>query len=195
MMPDDVSMPEDEISPPLEERGIVSPMHGLQSEQGRWFVPSHTPPLAEKSNEVFAAAGNLSPGGKVGCSGDASAEAAGEFERFCPSGALGGTDVETWEVAGKSLVEIGPLLCDVFDGVLRICEIKHSKFKNSGGIFPLPETPQGLSHNNVDIADQHVPCVLAVCRALNSYYGICRDELSPPTLARKSSLMRLCTYA
>ena len=194
VMPEDVAMPKKRISPSPEHGGDISPMHGLQGGQGRWFVPSHTPPVVEKASECFSVAGDLSLSNEASAGNFGGATDTPGSERFCPSGALSKTEDSTWEVAGLKFLEVFPHLCEVFDDIRGLCEIKHSKVKSSGGIFPLPETPQGLTQNGIQVEILHASCVLGVCRALNSYYGIVADDGSPPTMARKSALERLCTY-
>ena len=95
-------------------------------------MPSHTPPVGAPAEECF-----------------------------CPTGALSTAEDSTWEVADLKFLENFPLLCDMFDAVTGNCEIKHSKVKCSGGIFPLPL-------NTIQVDSLQASCILGVCRALNS---------------------------
>ncbi len=100
-------------------------------------------------------------------------------------------------LAGFRFDDVVGILCEVFDELKRKCGVKHSRVQNSGGVFPLPETLQGLQRLIVDSAfgNRDAQCLLAIARALNSYYGVSCSGCEAETVAKRSSAIGLMKYA
>ena len=96
---------------------------------------------------------------------------------------------------GLKLIDLMDVLVSVFDESLRESQIKHSKIQRSGGVFPLPESHEGLQSCLQSVKGPSTTCVLAMCRALNSYYGIEPNDQTPVTLAKKAAVRSLSRYA
>ena len=96
---------------------------------------------------------------------------------------------------GLKLIDLMSVLINVFDETLMASNIKHSQIQRSGGVFPLPESHEGLQSCMPDLMVPSSTCVLAMCRALNSYYGIEPNEQTPATLAKKAAVRSLSRYA
>lgn len=92
--------------------------------------------------------------------------------------------------------ELSQTLCECFDEILSRCGLKHCKVQRSGGVFPLPETLFGLSQCISKDFDLKEPfCLVAICKALNSYYGATWNDHVVITAAKRSSVEALASYA
>ncbi len=98
-------------------------------------------------------------------------------------------------LTGRKLGEVSQLLCTLFDDVHLECSFKHSRFKNSGSIFPLPETLAGLKSCGVDPDERLSWLLLALCRSLNSYFGVEWHGAESFSRAKQASVKGLATYA
>ncbi len=96
---------------------------------------------------------------------------------------------------GLKLIDLMGVLINVFDESLKDSNIKHSKIQRSGGVFPLPESHEGLQSCLQTMSVPSSACVLAMCRALNSYYGIEPNDQLTATLAKKAAVRSLSRYA
>ena len=183
---------EDGVSPSVEP-GV----------QGRWFVPSHTPPVLEDSAKnslgLFA---SRTDGSGAEVMQDCVAEEVTKCEpptsSFLAEGAglvkLRGSLKEG--LSGFRFHELSQLLCECFDEILEKCDLKHCKVQRSGGVFPLPETLFGLTHCLPQEMFPREPfCLLAIYRALNSYHGVAWNDLTVITAAKKSSVEALASFA
>ena len=183
---------EDGVSPSVEP-GV----------QGRWFVPSHTPPVLEdsaKNSLGLFASGTDGSGAEVmqDCVAGEVTKCEPPKSSFLAEGAglvkLRGSLKEG--LSGFRFHELSQLLCECFDEILEKCDLKHCKVQRSGGVFPLPETLFGLTHCLPQEMFPREPfCLLAICRALNSYHGVAWNDLTVITAAKKSSVEALASFA
>ena len=102
---------------------------------------------------------------------------------------------ERLSLEGLRFGEVGPMLLKMFHEIVLEAGIKHSKIQTSGGIFPLPEHPQGLVFLGMILADDVQNVLLAICRAMNSYYGVQGSSRLVPSKVRVSALQALVKYA
>ena len=100
-------------------------------------------------------------------------------------------------LAGFRVSDVLDVLCEVFDDLRVQCGFKHSKVQHSGGVFPLPETRSGLLQLDVvsEVGNREAQCLLAISRALNSYYGVSCSGFEAATAAKRSSVEGLMRYA
>ena len=171
--------------------------------QGRWFVPSHTPPLAEDDAvNSFGPSASKTDGNDAGVMHDYEAV---EIPKRCPPSAdflargAGLVRLRSFlkeGLSGLKFHELSQTLCECFDEILSRCGLKHCKVQRSGGVFPLPETLFGLSQCFSKGFDLKEPfCLLAICKALNSYYGATWNDHVVITAAKRSSVEALASYA
>lgn len=171
--------------------------------QGRWFVPSHTPPLAEDDAvNSFGPSASKTDGNDAGVMHDYEAV---EIPKRCPPSAdilargAGLVRLRSFlkeGLSGLKFHELSQTLCECFDEILSRCGLKHCKVQRSGGVFPLPETLFGLSQCFSKDFDLKEPfCLLAICKALNSYYGATWNDHVVITAAKRSSVEALASYA
>ena len=102
---------------------------------------------------------------------------------------------ERLSLEGLRFGEVGPMLLKMFHEIVLEAGIKHSKIQTSGGIFPLPEQPQGLVFLGIILADDVQNVLLAICCAMNSYYGVQGSSRLVPSKVRVSALQALVKYA
>ena len=189
---------------------------------GDWIVPSHSPtggPMkAPISTKVSSTLTSEQPGeggvhekyerGGEGCpcsggsewpgKGSSAEDERGFFDGDFlarEGGRLGVKEFLRSQLVGRSLGDVSQLLCSIFDEARVKCNFKHNKIQNSGGIFPLPETFAGLKSCEIELKLEVAWMVLALCRSLNSFYGVEWREASAVTLAKQASVRSLATYA
>ena len=182
---------EDEVSPE------ASGWHG------RVLVPTRTPPVfPEKLLNLKGGEAAISDGTAVHLEHEESKEAS-EMSRFhydflaAKAGRTRLKCLVKQGLKGFRLSDVFDVLCDVFDEVKMECGVLHSKVQHSGGVFPLPETLSGLLQVVVDneVEPQKAQCLLAISRALNSYYGVSCSGQDAVTVAKRSSVEGLMKYA
>ena len=71
----------------------------------------------------------------------------------------------------------------------------HGKIQSSGGVFPLPDTFNGLLEATGPMDPSEGVALLMICRALNSYYGASSEPRPVPTKAQKGALEALRAYS
>ena len=101
---------------------------------------------------------------------------------------------DTLELIGLKYVDVSPWLNSKFDELRNLCNFKHSKIQTSGGIFPLPEHPSGLPTTLQNLGDQQKSCLVSVCRAMNSYFGVSGSRLGSSSRSSKAAVASLATY-
>ena len=171
--------------------------------QGRWFVPSHTPPVLEESAknslDLFASKTDGS-GAEVmqDCVAEEATRCGPPMSSFLAEGAglVKLRSALKEGLSGFRFHELSQLLCECFDEILEKCELKHCKVQRSGGVVPLPETLFGLT---LCLPQELFPrepfCLLAICKALNSYYGVAWKDHTAITAAKRSSVEALASFA
>eukprot|EP00435_Cladocopium_sp_Y103_P016967 s907_g4.t1 len=70
-----------------------------------------------------------------------------------------------------------------------------SKIQNSGGLFPLPDTPSGLVSVVGHLPGDSLAVLCGMCKALNSYYGVRAAERALLSEASRIALRALSSYA
>ena len=106
---------------------------------------------------------------------------------------LRSSSVESLE--GLTFREMAPQLIQLFQECSQDACLKHSKVQTSGGMFPLPEKPQGLKFFGIHLADDAEAILLAICCALNSYFGVLGPNKMVPSKVKTAALRSLATYA
>ena len=91
---------------------------------------------------------------------------------------------------GLKFGEVSPMLITVFQRCCEEAQLKHSKIQTSGGIFPLPEQPLGIK-----LAEDVQGVLLAMCCAMNSYYGVLGSPKLIPSKVRTAALRSMVKYA
>ena len=182
---------EDEVSP------VSSGYHG------RWRMPTSPPPVGSGDSL------NLEGGEMATSDGTAvhfvhgEAELAQDTTMFhadflaAQAGREKLKDLVKQGLAGFRVSDVLDVLCEVFDDLRVQCGFKHSKVQHSGGVFPLPETRSGLLQLDVvsEVGNREAQCLLAISRALNSYYGVSCSGFEVATAAKRSSVEGLMRYA
>jgi len=188
--------------------GIEEKFHGEEI-QGRDQEPTQIPPMVLEPVSHEDGSGTekqVSPGPLVGAMHDEKVrkenEEEGRSEEFlkerrlgnAPEGAASVELLSAKGLEGKSFGEVAPMMLQVFGQCLQDANLKHSKVKTSGGIFPLPETLQELKLLGSSFADGSPSLLLCVCRAMNSYYGVAAASKTIPSKARMAAVRSLKAY-
>ena len=176
-------------------------------DQGRGNEPTQSPPL------VRGLHANEMPG-LLGSEGQSRSKEACTDEAFLRSSASAGVQLlevqrETGQkrpaedlrgghpllLEGMSFGEVVPMMLVWFQKCLVCANLKHSKVQTSGGIFPLPEQPSGLVYLGITLAEDVQNVLLALCCAMNSYYGVQKLDRFVPSKVRTAALRSMAKYA
>ena len=121
-----------------------------------------------------------------------SAKCSGSLE---PSPTGRGAKGACFMTEGRTFGELAEVLLTIFIRLEVSLGLRCSKIKSSGGIFPLPETRQGV----LAMLGQDSPfdsgVLVGICRALNSYAGAGRVGDGQRTKAALAALRTLSGYA
>ena len=183
-----------------EERGVSPEASGLY---GRVLVPTRASPVDPGATENWLGAQATISDGTVACSVHEEPEGVSDpmaFHTDLLAKAAGLSRLKGLlkkGLAGCQVEVVFDVLCEVFDELKVISGVKHSKVQHSGGVFPLPETLCGLKNltDGMEVDNRKAHCLLAMFRALNSYYGVSWSGREASTMAKKSAVQGLMKYA
>ena len=149
-----------------------------------------------KSSEGYETVSPKILGSRLGPFGDTPAE--GSLLEGLGTGSLvtsAGSGARVFPVKGQSLSEIAGFLVHGFLDASAQFSSLHSMSKNSGSIFPLPET-LAVIQQTLSIWDQQLSqMVQMMCSGLNSYYGISGYDRPILPAATVSAMKSLLSYA
>ena len=183
-----------------DERGVSPEVSGFY---GRELVPTLASPVNPGATNNWLGAQAAISDGTVACSVHEEPEGAADTMAFHMDLLAKAAGLSRLKglfkkgLAGCQVGDVFDVLCEVFDEVKLMSGVKHSKVQHSGGVFPLPETLCGLKNftDGLKVDNRKAHCLLAMFRALNSYYGVSWSGGEASTMAKKSAVQGLVKYA
>lgn len=105
------------------------------------------------------------------------------------------SEVSGFQTEGRTFGDLIAHLHGLFACLEVSLGFPRSKVQNSGGIFPLPDTHDGLVEMVGEISGEVSRILLGLCQSLNSYYGVGASAAPVVSAARKRAVEAIRAYA